>query len=131
MFGIGSTELLIIVVVALIVIGPQKLPQMMRSLGKGMAEFKRMSSSVTETLDKEIKDAEKGLKEQELKERLAKEKAAREKAEAVLAEKENATEKPEVSPEETLSQSMEAQSTPAAMPEKEKSNPETPCAKEG
>lgn len=90
MFGIGSTELLIIIVVALIVIGPQKLPQMMRSLGKGMAEFKRMSSDVTSTLDKEIKSAEKSLREEELSEKLATEEAARKKAEAVLAEKESA-----------------------------------------
>lgn len=104
MFGIGSTELLIIVVVALIVIGPQKLPQMMRSLGKGMAEFKRMSSDVTDTLDKEIKSAEKSLREQELSAKLAAEEAARKKAEAVLAEKEaagaaaapDAAEEPEV-----------------------------------
>ncbi|MDD4464682.1 MAG: twin-arginine translocase TatA/TatE family subunit, partial [Desulfobacterales bacterium] len=36
MFGIGSTELLVILVVALIVIGPSKLPDIMRTLGKGM-----------------------------------------------------------------------------------------------
>ena len=67
MFGIGSTELFIIIVVALIVIGPKKLPDLMRTLGKGMAEFKRVSSDVKETFDKEVKKAEKEIKEEEKK----------------------------------------------------------------
>jgi sec-independent protein translocase protein TatB len=58
MFGIGSTELLIILVVALIILGPSKLPEVMRTLGKGMAEFKRMSTDVKSTLDAEVKKAE-------------------------------------------------------------------------
>lgn len=41
MFGIGIPELVIILVIALIVIGPKKLPDLARSLGKGLAEFKR------------------------------------------------------------------------------------------
>ncbi|MBU1248390.1 MAG: Sec-independent protein translocase protein TatB [Proteobacteria bacterium] len=95
MFGIGTTELVIIIIVALIVIGPQKLPQMMRTLGKGMAEFKRMSSDVTSTLDKEVKDAERSIREQELQEKLAAEEAARKKAESVLAEQESGATAPE------------------------------------
>ncbi len=67
MFGIGSTELFIIIIVALIVIGPKKLPDLMRTLGKGMAEFKRVSSDVKETFDKEVKKAEKEIKEEEKK----------------------------------------------------------------
>jgi len=46
MFGIGMTELLVILAVALIVIGPKKLPELARSLGKGLAEFRRASSEV-------------------------------------------------------------------------------------
>jgi len=41
MFGIGMQELLIILVIALIVIGPKKLPELAKSLGRGLAEFKR------------------------------------------------------------------------------------------
>lgn len=41
MFGIGMPELAIIMTIALIVIGPQKLPDLAKSLGKGLAEFKR------------------------------------------------------------------------------------------
>ncbi|GEM_PF-783533 len=88
MFGIGGPELLIIVVVALIVIGPAKLPQMMRSLGKGIAEFKRMSNDVKSTLDHEIQQAESDTRKKEAEQALA-EKKAREavEAEQALAEK--------------------------------------------
>jgi sec-independent protein translocase protein TatA len=43
MFGIGMPELVIIMVIALIVIGPHKLPDLARSLGKGLGEFKKAS----------------------------------------------------------------------------------------
>lgn len=67
MFGIGSTEILIICVVALLVIGPQKLPGFLRTLGKGLAEFKRMSSDVKSTLDQEILRADEEEREKEAK----------------------------------------------------------------
>ncbi|MFZ5811446.1 MAG: Sec-independent protein translocase protein TatB, partial [Thermodesulfobacteriota bacterium] len=51
MFGIGTTELLVILVVALIVIGPSKLPDVMRTIGKGLAEFRRVSTDVKSTLE--------------------------------------------------------------------------------
>ena len=46
MFGIGMTELLVILTIGLIVIGPKKLPERARSLGKGLAEFRRASTEV-------------------------------------------------------------------------------------
>lgn len=46
MFGIGMTELLVILVIALVVLGPQKLPEMARSLGRGLAEFRRASNDL-------------------------------------------------------------------------------------
>jgi sec-independent protein translocase protein TatB len=49
MFGIGMTELLVILVVALIVFGPTKLPELARSLGKAMNEFRRASSELRTT----------------------------------------------------------------------------------
>jgi TatA/E family protein of Tat protein translocase len=44
MFGLGMQELLVILVVALIVVGPKKLPDIAKALGRGLAEFKRMRS---------------------------------------------------------------------------------------
>lgn len=58
MFGIGSTELLVILVVALIVIGPSKLPEIARTLGKAMAEFKKVSTDVKRTIEQEIEKEE-------------------------------------------------------------------------
>ena len=58
MFGIGTTEVIVILVVALLVIGPSKLPDAARALGKGLAEFRRMSSDVKKTLDMESKLSE-------------------------------------------------------------------------
>ena len=50
MFGIGMPELLIILGVALLVLGPKKLPEIARSLGRGMAEFRRASTELRNTL---------------------------------------------------------------------------------
>jgi sec-independent protein translocase protein TatB len=58
MFGIGLPELIIIMVIALIVIGPSKLPDLARALGKGMAEFRKASQEIKDSLnfDEEIQD---------------------------------------------------------------------------
>ena len=51
MFGIGLPELIIIMVIALIVIGPSKLPDLARALGKGLAEFKKATQEIKEGLE--------------------------------------------------------------------------------
>ncbi len=52
---IGFPELMIILVVALIVFGPRKLPELGRSLGRSLNEFKRASNELRQTLDDEIR----------------------------------------------------------------------------
>jgi Tat protein translocase TatB subunit len=58
MFGIGMPEMLLILAIALIVIGPKKLPDLAKSLGRAFAEFKRATSELKESfeIDSELKD---------------------------------------------------------------------------
>lgn len=56
MFGsIGMPELIIILVIALIIFGPRKLPELGKSLGRGINEFKKASTDLQNTLEQEIK----------------------------------------------------------------------------
>ncbi|WP_027180509.1 Sec-independent protein translocase protein TatB [Maridesulfovibrio bastinii] len=117
MFGIGSTELIIILVVALIVIGPQKLPDLMRTLGKGLSEFRNMSNDVKRTLDQEIATADEDRRKQEV----AAMEEKRRKEEQELAAK-----KSETLEEETASETSTEASTEEA--EKKSVKVEEPVA---
>jgi TatA/E family protein of Tat protein translocase len=55
---IGVPELIIIFVVALIVFGPRKLPELGKSLGKGLAEFRRASNELKATIEEEVRALE-------------------------------------------------------------------------
>ena len=59
MFGsLGTPELILIFIIALVVFGPRKLPELGRSLGRGIAEFKRASSDLQRSLEDEIRQEE-------------------------------------------------------------------------
>lgn len=117
MFGIGGPELLIICLVALVVIGPQKLPELLRSLGKGVAEFKRVGNDVKSTLDDEVNKAEAEARKREVDEEMARRKAEKAKLEAETAKAEAETAKAKL---ETAQ--AEAASGPSA-----KAAPEAPA----
>jgi sec-independent protein translocase protein TatB len=51
MFGIGMPELLLLLAIALIVVGPKKLPELAKALGRGLAEFKKATNELKESLE--------------------------------------------------------------------------------
>jgi sec-independent protein translocase protein TatB len=65
MFGMGMPEIILILVVALIVLGPKKLPEIAKSLGRGIAEFKKATQEFKENLDvdNDLKEARDTIRE--------------------------------------------------------------------
>jgi TatA/E family protein of Tat protein translocase len=63
MFGIGMPEMILILAIALIVIGPKKLPDLAKSLGRAMNEFKKATREIKESIDVDgdLKDVKKSF----------------------------------------------------------------------
>jgi sec-independent protein translocase protein TatA len=67
MFGLGLPELIVIFVIALLVFGPKKLPDLGKSIGRAMAEFKKASDDFQESVRTEMKEVEKSTGVDEIK----------------------------------------------------------------
>ena len=70
MFGLGMQELIVIFVIALIIFGPRKLPELGRSLGRGIAQFKRATQDVKESIETEIQETEQAVEKAKLDDHL-------------------------------------------------------------
>jgi TatA/E family protein of Tat protein translocase len=67
MFGLGLPELIVIFVIALVVFGPKKLPELGKALGRGIAEFKKATEEVKSTIETEVRAAESSIDIEKLK----------------------------------------------------------------
>lgn len=65
MFGIGTSEILIILLIALLVLGPKEIPKIAKSIGRGMRELERAKNELRDSIEFE-------MKEEEVKKELAK-----------------------------------------------------------
>ena len=63
MGSVGSPEILVILVIALLLFGPQKLPEMGKSLGKAIREFKKATADLQDTIEREVEDLKQDVKE--------------------------------------------------------------------
>jgi sec-independent protein translocase protein TatA len=70
MFGIGLPEHIIIAIIALLVVGPKKLPDLAKTLGKGFSEFKKATEGITDDLKGALKDDEKPKNDDSLRDSL-------------------------------------------------------------
>jgi TatA/E family protein of Tat protein translocase len=128
MFNIGLPELLIIVAIALIVFGPNKLPELAKAFGRAMREFKKATEEVKESFEAETKDLE------EFKHTLADENLLADLAEQITppepaAEETSAQPEPSAPSETPPLQGASSQTEEEKVEEKEKEKPEG--AKEG
>jgi sec-independent protein translocase protein TatB len=99
MFGIGLPELVIILIVALLVVGPSKLPEVARSVGRALGQFRRMADDVKDTFALEL-DQEEEKKEESKGEPKASEKHEGEGGESLASVAAHEDEKKEVSQDE-------------------------------
>jgi len=61
MFNLGAPELILILIIALLVFGPGKLPEIGGALGKGIREFRKASTELTDTFTKEVQETKEAI----------------------------------------------------------------------
>lgn len=105
MFGIGSTELLVILLVALVVLGPKSLASVSRTLGKAMGEFRRVSTDFQRTLNAEVEQEEHLKRKEEAEKEFFSPEARAEHAAKTAAQ---------TAPQATAQQTAQPGSTPQA-----------------
>jgi len=106
MFGLGLPELIVIFVIALVVFGPKKLPDLGKSVGRAMAEFKKAQQEFQESVQAEMKEVEKTSGLQEIKELGNVDLKAYEEADAgTTVVEQKAVQKPDHEPEHNQEQS--------------------------
>ncbi|MBI4228164.1 MAG: twin-arginine translocase subunit TatB [Deltaproteobacteria bacterium] len=67
MFGIGTGEILIVLLIALLVLGPNEIPKVARAIGKTMRDLQRTKDELRESIDKEFEDFDEDNKRPEKK----------------------------------------------------------------
>ena len=92
MFGIGSSEFLVILIVAFLVIGPSHMPRIAKTLGKAMGEFRRVSTEFQRTLNLEAEKEEHEERKRQAEKEFFPQEAQAEKAEEAKTDVENAVE---------------------------------------
>lgn len=115
MFGIGTQELIIILVIALLILGPKQLPELAKTIGKGLSELRRAMDGVKDTVNPS-KVFDKMMEEEEKKEK-AKKEAAKKETTTGMPKKDAAAEKTETNTEtrtETTKQDQDTKDTAAA-----------------
>ena len=115
MFGIGSTEFLVILLVALVVLGPKSLASVSRTLGKAMGEFRRVSTDFQRTLNAEVEQEEHLKRKQEAEKEFFSPEARAEHA-AKTAAQTQATAQPQAAPAAAPA-ATETAACPAVQPE--------------
>lgn len=116
MFGIGSTEFLVILLVALVVLGPKSLASVSRTLGKAMGEFRRVSTDFQRTLNAEVEQEEHLKRKQEAEKEFFSPEARAEHA-AKTAAQTQATAQPAASAPTAAPAATETAARPAVQPE--------------